>query len=47
MKATGMILSLIHIFQVFLLVMGVYLSFSLIISFFLNWYNRRIALVER
>ena len=33
--------------QVFLLVMGVYLSFSLIISFFLNWYNRRIALVER
>ena len=33
--------------QVFLLVMGTYLSFSLIISFFLNWYNRRIALVER
>ena len=24
-----------------------YLSFSLFISFFLNWYNRRIALVER
>ena len=33
--------------QVFLLVMGAYLSFSLVISFFLNWYNRRIALVER
>jgi len=33
--------------QVFLLVMATYLSFSLIISFFLNWYNRRIALVER
>jgi len=27
--------------------MATYLSFSLIISFFLNWYNRRIALVER
>lgn len=33
--------------QVFLLVMGTYLSFSLLISFILNWYNRRIALVER
>lgn len=33
--------------QVFLLVMGTYLSFSLFISFLLNWYNRRIALVER
>jgi general L-amino acid transport system permease protein len=33
--------------QVFLLVMGAYLTFSLLISFFLNWYNRRIALVER
>ena len=33
--------------QVFLLVMATYLAFSLIISFFLNWYNRRIALVER
>ena len=33
--------------QVFVLVMAAYLSFSLIISFFLNWYNRRIALVER
>jgi general L-amino acid transport system permease protein len=33
--------------QVFIIVMAVYLSFSLLISFFLNWYNRRIALVER
>lgn len=33
--------------QVFLLVMGTYLSFSLLISFILNWYNQRIALVER
>ena len=33
--------------QGFVLVMAAYLSFSLIISFFLNWYNRRIALVER
>jgi general L-amino acid transport system permease protein len=33
--------------QGFVLVMGTYLSFSLIISFILNWYNRRIALVER
>lgn len=33
--------------QVFVLVMGVYLTLSLSISFLLNWYNRRIALVER
>ncbi len=33
--------------QVFLLAMGTYLLFSLVISFFLNWYNRRVALVER
>ncbi len=33
--------------QVFLFVMAMYLSFSLFISFLLNWYNRRIALVER
>ncbi len=33
--------------QVFILVMTAYLSFSLFISFLLNWYNRRIALVER
>jgi general L-amino acid transport system permease protein len=36
-----------RIIQVFVLVMGTYLSFSLFISFLLNWYNRRIALVER
>jgi general L-amino acid transport system permease protein len=33
--------------QVFVIVMGVYLTISLAISFVLNWYNRRIALVER
>ncbi len=33
--------------QVFIFVMGTYLSFSLLISFLLNWYNQRIALVER
>jgi general L-amino acid transport system permease protein len=33
--------------QVFVIVMAAYLSFSLLISFFLNWYNQRIALVER
>jgi general L-amino acid transport system permease protein len=33
--------------QVFLFVMASYLAFSLLISFFLNWYNKRIALVER
>lgn len=33
--------------QVFLIVMATYLSFSLLISFFLNWYNQRIALIER
>ncbi len=36
-----------RVIQVFLLVMGTYLAFSLVISFFLNWYNRRVALVER
>jgi len=30
-----------------LIVMGLYLTFSLIISSFMNWYNKRIALVER
>ena len=30
-----------------ILVMGVYLSISLIISAIMNWYNKRIALVER
>lgn len=33
--------------QVFMIVMGAYLGFSLFISFLLNSYNRRIALVER
>jgi general L-amino acid transport system permease protein len=33
--------------QIFIIVMGAYLTLSLIISFFLNWYNQRIALVER
>ena len=34
-------------FQVFLIIMGAYLSLSLIISALLNWYNERMALVER
>jgi general L-amino acid transport system permease protein len=33
--------------QVFMIVMLTYLTISLLISFLLNWYNRRIALVER
>lgn len=33
--------------EVILLVMGVYLSLSLVTSFIMNWYNRRIRLVER
>lgn len=33
--------------QVFLIVMAAYLTFSLSISALLNWYNKRIALVER
>lgn len=33
--------------QVFLIAMGTYLLFSLTISAFLNWYNHRVALVER
>ncbi|MGL4650160.1 MAG: ABC transporter permease subunit, partial [Caldilineaceae bacterium] len=33
--------------QMFLLIMATYLSFSLLISFLMNLYNRRIALVER
>lgn len=33
--------------QVFIIVMAAYLSLSLVISFLLNWYNRRISLVER
>jgi general L-amino acid transport system permease protein len=30
-----------------LIVLGLYLTFSLLISAFMNWYNKRIALVER
>ncbi|MBI2205434.1 MAG: amino acid ABC transporter permease [Candidatus Rokubacteria bacterium] len=33
--------------EVILVTMAVYLTFSLLISLFMNWYNRRIALVER
>lgn len=33
--------------QGIILVMAVYLSFSLFTSLFMNWYNRRVALVER
>lgn len=33
--------------QMFLLIMATYLSFSLLTSLFMNWYNRRIAFVER
>ncbi|MBC7637395.1 MAG: amino acid ABC transporter permease, partial [Acetobacteraceae bacterium] len=29
------------------LIMGVYLTISLTISLFMNWYNARMALVER
>ena len=30
-----------------IIVMGIYLVMSLLISMFMNWYNKRIALVER
>jgi general L-amino acid transport system permease protein len=33
--------------QIMLLVMASFLSLSLVISALLNWYNRRIAIVER
>jgi general L-amino acid transport system permease protein len=33
--------------EVILITMGVYLSLSLITSAFMNWFNRRMALVER
>lgn len=36
-----------RVIQVFIIVMASYLSLSLFISFLLNWYNQRIALVER
>lgn len=33
--------------ETMIIVLGLYLIFSLVISAFMNWYNRRIALVER
>jgi general L-amino acid transport system permease protein len=33
--------------EIIAITMAVYLSLSLIISMFMNWYNKRIALVER
>ncbi len=33
--------------EVILMIMGVYLSLSLITSFFMNWFNKKMALVER
>jgi general L-amino acid transport system permease protein len=33
--------------QMFLIIMATYLSFSLITSAIMNWYNKRVALVER
>ena len=33
--------------QLVLILAGTYLSFSLVISLFLNWYNNKVALVER
>lgn len=33
--------------QVFVMIMATYLSISLLTSLFMNWYNKRVALVER
>lgn len=33
--------------QVFIMIMATYLSISLLTSLFMNWYNKRVALVER
>ena len=33
--------------EVILMTMGVYLALSLLTSLFMNWFNRRMALVER
>ena len=33
--------------ETMIIVLLIYLSFSLVISAFMNWYNKRIALVER
>jgi general L-amino acid transport system permease protein len=41
MNQTGQAIEAISIF------MGVYLGISLVISLFMNWYNKKMALVER
>ena len=33
--------------QMFILILGVYLTFSIVTSLFMNWYNKRIAFSER
>jgi general L-amino acid transport system permease protein len=33
--------------EIVAMTMAVYLTFSLVISMFMNWYNRRVSLVER
>lgn len=33
--------------EAMVIVLGIYLTFSLLIAMFMNWYNRRVALVER
>ena len=33
--------------ETMIIVLAIYLCFSLIISAFMNWYNKRIALIER
>jgi len=33
--------------EVIAITMGVYLTISLLISAFMNWYNKKMALVER
>ena len=33
--------------EIILITMGVYLTFSLVTSAFMNWFNARVALVER
>ena len=33
--------------EIILMVMGVYLTLSLLTSAFMNWFNSRVALVER
>jgi general L-amino acid transport system permease protein len=33
--------------EIVAMTMAVYLTFSLFISMFMNWYNKRVSLVER